>query len=255
MLGSLHNAVIPTFDPDSLAVSMAHPLYRPMPRFTLVNGGSNAQHEWRGYRCLRQTEIAALATEIVREVKTRGPFVSLSDFVNRRLADDETGKKGALQAAIDRTNINKDHFPAQVTREKLDEAASLGAAAGMDWSFPYPDNMTGDIAAAAPGYLTQADILQALAPHVVTRSDTYKIRAYGDVVNALTGRLEARAWVEVIVQRMPDYVNYPNKGEPPEERRSDPAWQQTSDLHNISNRVYGRRWRVVRVRWLSPEEV
>jgi hypothetical protein len=204
---------------------------------------------------LSKTEIEALATEIVREVKTRGPFTSLSDFVNRRLSTDDTGKKGALQAAIDRTNINKPYFPAQVSRQQLDNAASLGTAAGMDWSFPYPENMTGDLSAGAPGYLTQADVLQTLAPHLVTRSDTYKIRSYGDIVNVITGRLEARAWVEVIVQRTPDFVNYPNKDEPPEERRIDPPWQQTNALHNVSNRVYGRRWRIVRVRWLSPEEV
>ena len=125
----------------------------------------------------------------------------------------------------------------------------------MNWSFPYPDNLTGDIAAGAPGYLTQADVLQALAPHLVTRSDTYKSRAYGDVVNPISGRLEARAWVEVIVQRMPDFVNYPNPGEDPKNYIPDPAWTQTPNLRNISNRTFGRQWRVIRVRWLSPEEV
>jgi len=256
VLGSLRNArTIPTFDAATLSISMASPALSAIPRFTLVNGGADAQHEWRGYRTLSKTEIEALATEIVREVKTRGPFTCLSDFVNRRLSTDDTGKKGALQAAIDRTNINKPYFPAQVSRQQLDNAASLGTAAGMDWSFPYPENMTGDLSAGAPGYLTQADVLQTLAPHLVTRSDTYKIRSYGDIVNVITGRLEARAWVEVIVQRTPDFVNYPNKDEPPEERRIDPPWQQTNALHNVSNRVYGRRWRIVRVRWLSPEEV
>lgn len=254
VLGSLSSVKIPTFDAEGLSISMAASTSNPLPRFTLVNGDSNAATTWRGYRSLSTQEVESLATEIVREVKTRGPFVSLSDFINRRLVDDDTGKKGALQAAIDRTGINK-QFTAQVTRQQLDNATALGTAAGMDWSFPYPDHMTLPIAAGSPGYLTQADILQALAPHLVTRSDTYKIRSYGDVVNPVTGRLEARAWVEVIVQRTPDYVNYPNKDEPPEERQLDPNWLPTHSLHNVSNRVYGRRWRVVRVRWLSAEEV
>ncbi|MFM7606613.1 MAG: hypothetical protein ACKO8Z_15630, partial [Prosthecobacter sp.] len=255
LLGSLRGVKMPTFDAGGLGVSMAGSFGSPLPRFTLVNGPSNTPQDWRGYRSLTSAEIEALAIEIVREVKTRGPFTSLSDFINRRLTDDETGKKGALQAAIDRSGINRAFESPQITRQQLDDATALGTAAGMDWSFPFPDHLVGPVAAAAPGFLTQADILQALAPHLVTRSDTYKIRAYGDVVDPLSGRLEARAWVEVFVQRMPEYVNYPNKDEPPEERRADPDWQQTNALHNVSNRVYGRRWRVVRVRWLSAEEV
>ena len=39
--------------------------------------------------------------QLIEQVKRRGPFLSLSDFVNRRLAEDETGRMGALQAAID----------------------------------------------------------------------------------------------------------------------------------------------------------
>jgi len=256
VLGSLKNTQsIPTFDAQSLGISLAASSLASLPRFTLVNGGANTQQTWCGYRSLSDQEIASLAKEIVREVKTRGPFVSLSDFINRRLSADDTGKKGALQTAIDRAGLNQSYFTAQVTRQQLDNATTLGAAAGMNWSYPYPDNLVGDIAAAAPGYLTQADILQALAPHLVTRSDTYKIRAYGDVVNPISGRVEARAWVEVIVQRMPDYVNYPNPGEDPKNYVPDPAWTQTPNLRNISNRTYGRQWRVIRVRWLSPEEV
>jgi hypothetical protein len=54
---------------------------------------------------------------------------------------------------------------------------------------------------------------------------------------------------------MPDFVNYPNPGEDPSKFVADPAWTQTPNLRNISNRTYGRQWRVIRVRWLSPEEV
>lgn len=256
VLGSLRQSKLPTFDAATLSTSLASSAADvPLPRMTLVNGPANTPQDWTSYRSLSSAEIERLAQEIVREVKTRGPFSSLSDFINRRLEDDATGKKGALQAAIDRSGINKNYSADQITRQQLDEAASLGKAAGMDWSFPYPDNLVGETAAASPGYLTQGDVLQALAPHLVTRSDTYKIRSYGDLVNPVTGRLEARAWVEVIVQRTPDFVNYRNKDEPPEEFKPDPNWQQTHLLRNVSNRVYGRRWRVVRVRWLSPEEV
>jgi hypothetical protein len=52
---------------------------------------------------LSDTEIDELAAAIVRQVKLRGPFLSLSEFVNRRLDPSDTAlsAKGALQAALD----------------------------------------------------------------------------------------------------------------------------------------------------------
>jgi hypothetical protein len=67
---------------------------------------------WSNYRELTDAEIDQLAAEVVREVRDRGPFMSLADFVNRRLLDSDNrdlrqhGLKGALQAAIDRSGIN-----------------------------------------------------------------------------------------------------------------------------------------------------
>jgi hypothetical protein len=67
---------------------------------------------WNNYRELNDAEIDQLAAEVVREVRDRGPFMSLADFVNRRLLDSadvnlrQHGLKGALQAAIDRSGIN-----------------------------------------------------------------------------------------------------------------------------------------------------
>ncbi|MFN7560530.1 MAG: hypothetical protein ACK5TH_02025, partial [Prosthecobacter sp.] len=255
VLGSLAEAKLPVLDAESGSINLTAAPGAKFPRLTLSNNASNDTTS--PTRRLTTPQVQALAREIVVEVKKRGPFTSLSDFVNRRLADDETGLKGALQAAIDRTDINA-AFSSQLTREQLDTAAALGQAEGLDWSFPVPDHCTGALSSAQSGYITQADVLQALAPHLASRSDTFKIRSYGDVIDAASGRLEARAWVEVIVQRLPDYVNYPNRDEqgkvedPPV---LDPAWEPTNTLHNTSNRVYGRRWRIVRIRWLSPSEV
>lgn len=255
VLGSLADAKLPVLDAGGGSINLTEAKGPKFPRLTLSNNSSN--NATSPTRRLSEAQLKALAREIVVEVKKRGPFTSLSDFVNRRLADDETSLKGPIQAAIDRTDINTG-FPSQLTRDQLDRAAALGKAEGMDWSFPVPDHCTGPLATAESGYLTQADVLQALAPHLASRSDTFKIRSYGDVIDAASGRLEARAWVEVIVQRLPDYVNYPNrdeKGKPEEPPYFDPAWEQTHLLHNTSNNVYGRRWRIVRIRWLSPEEV
>ncbi len=63
--------------------------------------------------------------------------------------------------------------------------------------------------------------------------------------------------LEVIVQRIPPYVIYPNRdkdGKVEEPVILDPAWQSGA-VHKTSNTIYGRTWRIVRIRWLSPEEV
>ena len=77
--------------------------------FRPTSGDVNA---WNNFRELTDAEIDQLAAAVVREVRDRGPFMSLADFVNRRLLDSndanlrQHGLKGALQAAIDRSGIN-----------------------------------------------------------------------------------------------------------------------------------------------------
>jgi len=47
---------------------------------------SNWQNSWNDFRKLSDAEISDLAIAIVKQVKLRGPFLSMADFVNRRLA-------------------------------------------------------------------------------------------------------------------------------------------------------------------------
>ena len=73
-----------------------------------------------GYRRLTDAQLNTLATAIVRQVRLRGPFVSLGHFVNRALVpldrdrassaieparSEDLGRAGALQAAIDYSNL------------------------------------------------------------------------------------------------------------------------------------------------------
>lgn len=248
LLAGLDGFAMPVRDSLDTTTTLVGGKDTPHSRFILSNG--DATKRWRGFRRLTDKQLQALAGEIVNEVKSRGPFSSLSDFVNRRLKNDDTGIKGALQAAIDRTDINHD-FTALVTDLQLTNAANKGSESSAVWSFPYPEHCTGPIGAGAAGFLTQGDLLQALAPHLATRSDTFKVRAYGDVVNPFTGKLEARAWCEAIVQRLPEYMNIlKNKKDKPE-----PAWTAPDDLKLYSNKSLGRRFRIVRIHWLSPDEV
>ena len=72
---------------------------------------------WNTFRELTDAEIDDLASQVVKEIRDRGPFMSLGDFINRRLLAADHGLKGALQAAIDASKIND---------KAIDDAAAGG---------------------------------------------------------------------------------------------------------------------------------
>ena len=203
--------------------------------------GANGQgNVWTSFRMLSDDEIGALAVAIVEEVKERGPFLSMADFVNRRLGDDEASRKGALQAAIDRAGINAsfdDTFPIN-NEESLDDYGhpdNIRDSTRMEQTLK-PDSK----AWGAPGYLTQGDVLQVLAPVLTARSDSFVIRAYGESKND-AGVVIARAWCEAVVQRTPQPLDPDDTGLNPE----DPG--EVGD--------FGRRFIITGFRWLRPEEI
>ena len=53
-----------------------------------------------------------------------------------------------------------------------------------------------------PGWIMQSDLLSPLVPVTSARSDTFTIRVMGEN----SGGSKARAWIELVVQRTPDYV-------------------------------------------------
>ena len=53
-----------------------------------------------------------------------------------------------------------------------------------------------------PGWVMQSDLLSPLIPVTSARSDTFVIRVQGDT----NSRSPANAWIELVVQRTPDYV-------------------------------------------------
>ena len=101
-----------------------------------------------------------------------------------------------------------------------------------------------EIAEFSSQFLTQADVMTALAPVLFPRSDTFIIRTYGEAVNPATGVAEGRAWCEATVQRIPDYVD------PAEDAAVPPA-----ALNNPVNQTYGRRFKVVSFRWLTRSDI
>ena len=67
-----------------------------------------------------------------------------------------------------------------------------------------------------PGWVMQSDILSPLAPVSAARSDTFTIRVLGETSSSNT----ARAWIELVVQRTPDYIK-PDL-DPPHHRPHEP---------------------------------
>ena len=197
---------------------------------------------WAGQRVFARAEIRKLAEQIVIEVKGRGPFLSLADFVNRRLSGDETSKKGALQAAIDGAGLNAaftDEWP-------LDNSKSLPDYKNSDHivdSTRFEQTRKPDTTAwGALGFLTQADLLQFIGPALTARSDTFRIRAYGECLDA-AGKVMAKAWCETVVQRSPGYVD-----------GTDTSLALPATL-SATNRRFGRRFEIIAFRWLRPEEI
>ena len=103
-----------------------------------------------------------------------------------------------------------------------------------------------DVPPYSPGWLSQADVLTAIAPFITPRSDTFRVRAYGDVRNPVTEEIEGRAWCEAIVQRLPELTE-------PATGVLAPA---TDPLEPSATKYpFGRRFKIVSFRWLSPDDI
>ncbi|MCW1923166.1 hypothetical protein OKA05_11430 [Luteolibacter arcticus] len=213
-------------------------------RFSMPNGGSadaasgkaGEDLRWTGYRELDEDQIDALAKAIVRQVKARGPFRSLGEFINRRLGpeNDERTLYGALQAALEDpdVDINEDFSSSRITAADLEGTAYANPSAAMGSRYQ-----------GAPAYVCQADLLGPIAPVLNARSDTFLVRAYGEAT-AEDGTVTARAWCEAVVQRVPEYLD-----------NTDLPEVAAGSLRSNVNRSFGRRFDVTSFRWLSGEEI
>lgn len=158
-----------------------------------------------GKRSFSDASIQTLAVQMRTLVRARGaPFASLEEFVN----------SGVLQTAINNAGLN---------------SAGVGTA-DIGGSAPAP---------FTPNYLTQAGVLNTLAPSIAVRSDTFTIRSFGSVINPVTGAEVGRAWCEAIVQRLPETVVAP---------------AATAELMKNATGL-GRRFKIVQFRWLTADDI
>jgi hypothetical protein len=192
--------------------------------------------DWNGFKDLSDSEMETLASNIVVEVKERGPFLSMSDFVNRRpnSSNELHRALGALQAAIDKSGLNLRYTEA----ERILLANDIPALAGKD---TLNHEKVPARAIGSAGYLSQAALLSAFGSQIATRGDTFVIRTYGDARDA-SGKVLAKAWCEAVVQRFPEYVDTTNAAD-------------TSEELTTANSTFGRKFDIVSFRWLNPEEI
>jgi hypothetical protein len=111
-------------------------------------------------------------------------------------------------------------------------------------------NINTNLQEFAPAYLSQADILQAIGHRLVARSDTFTIRAYGESTNPAldptdVNFVRGRAWLEAVVQRMPTLNGQPFAT----------SAAEMADTGSVTGTHLGREFRVISLRWLTPNDL
>jgi hypothetical protein len=191
-----------------------------------------------GYRVLDAAELDALAVELVKQVKQRGPFLSLADFVNRDLSSGTEGLMGPLQQAINDAGLNDAYAQGQPVNK-----GGAVPTPGQHDIFLDPEAGTGNSYGAGPGYLLQGDILNSLGPFVSVKSNTFVIRTCGESIDPMSGQT-SRVYLEAVLQQVPDFVD-----------SSDEAETALDQLSSVANQQFGRKFKLVQVRRLDPEQI
>lgn len=273
----------------SLDANARFPRATPTGAEPIATGALNdpARTNWTGFVNLSDTQLRLLAAAIVRENKARfqittrterdaatpptsrlfrgltkaaTPYLSLAEFINRFLnpvgANAWSTRCGALQSAIFRADNPPAGGPvAAGLTDRLTNRYKLGMMDAANWprptglNFPFPAHVEAmeqggqnrvHAAMGLPGNLLQVDLLQSLGASLATRSDTFTIRAYAETTG-FDGN-PASCLVEAVIQRLPAFVN-----------DLDPAESAFKDLRP-ENKLFGRRFKVISLRWLKPHE-
>jgi hypothetical protein len=253
VLASMNKSTVATLWAKSAALETVASPGVPILGMSLLNGGrvggstvadkidDAKTNEWNGYRELSDAQLTSLATEIVKQVRQRGPFLSMSEFVNRQVGSESAlTLSGALENAISDSKINDTFMTGFVT-----PLATTDFSDTKLYNYKTPAATIGNPAAGAPGWISQGDLLRILEPGATVRSDTFVIRVYGDAQDG-SGKITARAYAEAVVQRVPEYVDPVNR----------PSINVYTDSNAATaNKTFGRRMNVVSFRWLSSTEI
>ena len=282
VLGSLRDQRIPVLKSGAAAATMDSvgtgrtSLVRMMPSPETL--GTSRVAALTGYAALTDAQLDTLATEIVKQIRIRGPFLSLSEFVNRQLmAFDGSATdpclRGALQSALE---VLQQSGASLTQTDSTKKAYNLNAAtygkpttpvadpsnklnpAGFSADYINPQASVGNSSEGLPGWPRQADLLRRLAPIMSVRDETFTVRSLGEV---MTAEGTARAWCEAVYQRLPEYVD--PRIEPWKAPMGDfipvsgvyPGELPTRPYPYMANALFGRRIKLVSFRWLRADEI
>ncbi|MBK1827896.1 hypothetical protein [Haloferula rosea] len=206
----------------------------------------SAAAEFAGHRTLTEEQIDALAEEIVEQIRQRGPFLSLSEFVNRQVSSDkDLAIAGTIQKALD--NLSQRSSGENPYRVLQEESVEITSAPPGNADYKFPEAALGSSAFGVPGWIRQADILTPIAPIISARDDTFTIRAYGDARDPNdANKILAKAWCEVVVKREASFVDSADDAT---------VLPHSTEMTSDVNKRFGRRFQVVSFRWLKQEEV
>jgi hypothetical protein len=210
-----------------------------------TSGTFENANQFTGYRVFDEAMIDALAKETVKQVHLRGPFLSLSEFVNRQLSSGDPERleyAGALQSALEQISKSPATSPYSEISSTLPRKKATANPPGDGEEYAFGAAAVGESVFGLPGWTRQADILRPLAPILTVRDDTFTIRAYGDARDK-NNNITAKAVCEATVRRTRDYVDPADA--------ADLATYPTS----AANRTFGRRFTVISFRWVSPNEI
>ncbi len=227
-------AAFPRFSQSAQETYKVTPGYPHTDTNSLTSFTVHTEYYRQGFRTLDAATVSSLAQKIATAVETHirasGPYRSVQEFLdpittvvpdpNDPTLTLTTVGPSLLEQAIIDLQLNLD------PNVPLDPITSLGTN--------YPMSSI---------YLTQADIMTALAPVLFTRSDTFTVRAYGEASNPLTGAAEGKAWCEAIVQRLPEPFAPATPNAP------------TDDEYKTPPGELGRRFKIISLRWLTRSDI
>ncbi len=230
-------------DESDHAVSRISVAGAPQSNIASPGGAFGESNEFAGYRVLDDTMIDFLAQEIVEQIRLRGPFLSLAEFVNRQLSQGDLALAGTLQTALNKLAEKPGKTPFSVVSNPAFTKPSGVIAKEIDQEYKFPLAAVGNSAYGLPGWIRQVDILRPIAPILSARDDAFTIRAYGDARDKSGLTIKARAVCEATVTRSREFV--------------DPTDQ--ADTLRVStspaNLIFGRQFEIISFRWLTPSEI
>jgi hypothetical protein len=253
----------------------------------------NGDDSYTGFRRLNDAEIDALAGEIVKQVRLRGPFVSLSHFVNRAIGDitrqRDLTRSGALQSAIDESGLNINSTgtkSAFASRTATQDAVKLGEKNGApradmdggdtsgqlpnadpsvpDWAVTSTDNNFGSVASiiadrvttSSPSFQREQGYRSTGIPGWLTQADILQV--IGTAISARSDTFRIRTCGEALDPSgnliARAYCEAIVQRVPDYVDPSDSPVERGTQL-NPTNAKHGRQFKIVSFRWLSNGEI